>query len=188
MIEGDIILTGTQVSKKLGLKPSTFRKYQDVLEKAGYTIKRNDKGHRQYTSYDVMIFEKLINYKKHDDITLEKAAALIMEHASTLIPYDSMTDEQQAPGTLMEDLILTNNEKQQQVMKQMIDEMEQRLSKQIEENHKEQLRGQEQRDKQTALFIDEWREQQKLHQLQLFETASTTEKKWYDFMLFRRNK
>jgi len=45
----------------------------EVLQREGYTVKKDKRGRREYTEYDVMVLEKLIELSKHDGMTLEKA-------------------------------------------------------------------------------------------------------------------
>ena len=172
MIDGDVILTSTQIREQLELKPSTFRKYQDILENVGYTIKKNSRGHRQYSNYDVLIFEKLIELSKHDGMTLEKSARLIKEQTNRLIPHTDMIVEEKSIN-LTEHLIQRNNEHQLQTIEKLMNEMEERLSKKMDLQHKEVLK---QREKQTSLLMQEWREQRKQDQQLLLETAATQEK------------
>ncbi|PGL70087.1 MerR family transcriptional regulator [Bacillus sp. AFS055030] len=172
MIVGDVILTSTQIREQLDLKPSTFRKYQDILEKVGYKIKKNSRGHRQYSNYDVLIFEKLIELSKHDGMTLEKSARMIIEQTNRLIPQSDTINEDKSI-TLTEHLIQKNNGQQLQTIEKLMNEMEERLSKKMDLQHKEVLK---QREKQTRLLIEEWREQRKQDQQLLLETAATQEK------------
>ncbi|PFH83851.1 MerR family transcriptional regulator [Bacillus sp. AFS088145] len=172
MIDGDVILTSTQIREQLELKPSTFRKYQDILENVGYTIKKNSRGHRQYSNYDVLIFEKLIELSKHDGMTLEKSARMIKEQTNRLIPHTDMIVEEKSLN-LTEHLIQINNKQQLQTIGKLMNEMEERLSKKMDLQHKEVLK---QREKQTSLLLEEWREQRKQDQQLLLETAATQEK------------
>ncbi|WP_129691659.1 MerR family transcriptional regulator [Gottfriedia acidiceleris] len=172
MIDGDVILTSTQIREQLELKPSTFRKYQDILENVGYKIKKNSRGHRQYSSYDVLIFEKLIELSKHDGMTLEKSARMIIEQTNRLIPHTDMIDEEKSL-ILTEHLIHISNEHQLQTIEKLMNEMEKRLYKKMDLQHKEVLK---QREKQTSILLEEWREQRKHNQQLLLETAATQEK------------
>jgi hypothetical protein len=172
MIDGDVILTSTQIREQLELKPSTFRKYQDILENVGYTIKKNSRGHRQYSNYDVLIFEKLIELSKHDGMTLEKSARMIIEQTNRLIPHIDVRDEEMSLN-LTEHLIQISNEHQLQTIEKLMNEMEERLSKKMDLQHKEVLK---QREKQTSILLEEWREQRKQNQQLLLETAATQEK------------
>ncbi|WP_088011800.1 MerR family transcriptional regulator [Gottfriedia acidiceleris] len=172
MIDGEVILTSSQIREQLELKPSTFRKYQDILEKVGYSIKKNSRGHRQYSNYDFVIFEKLIELSKHDGMTLEKSARMIIEQTNRLIHNTEMIDEKKS-FNLTEHLIQINNEHQLQTIGKLMNEMEERLSNKMDLQHKEVLK---QREKQTSLLLEEWRKQRKQDQQLLLETAATQEK------------
>jgi DNA-binding transcriptional MerR regulator len=184
MTEGEIILTGSQAQEQLELKIGAFKKYQTILEKAGYKIKRNDKNHRYYTSHDIMTFKQLIEYSQYEGMTLEKAANLIVERSNSLVPYEDMTEEKQ-PINLTEHLIQVNNEKQDERMQQLIHEMENRILLQMEIDKQEILNKMDQRSKQTDTVLIEWREQQRLEQQEqeqaLLESAAVKQKKWWEF-------
>ncbi|OTY24063.1 hypothetical protein BK732_07615 [Bacillus thuringiensis serovar navarrensis] len=49
------------------------KRYEDVLEKEGYTFIKNERGHRKYRVSDLMVFGKVINLKNDTDMTLESA-------------------------------------------------------------------------------------------------------------------
>lgn len=75
----DIIYTANDVYRRLEVSDSTLRKYTEVLQREGYIVKKNKRGRREYTEHDVMVIEKLIELSKHDGMTLEKAAKLIVQ-------------------------------------------------------------------------------------------------------------
>lgn len=68
----------SDVAEQLGIKPSTLRKYADVLENEDYTFIKNERGHRKYRESDVMVFRKIINLKNDTDMTLENATKQIV--------------------------------------------------------------------------------------------------------------
>lgn len=61
----------------MGVRSSTLRKYMEVLQSEGYEFKKNSRGRREYTEYDVMLLEKLIELSNHDGMMLDKAAKVI---------------------------------------------------------------------------------------------------------------
>ena len=50
----------------------TLRKYSDVLEREGYDVRKNSRGRREYTDFDVVLIEQLVELSKQDGMTLEK--------------------------------------------------------------------------------------------------------------------
>lgn len=77
MSEAEIVYTSNEVYSRLGVKGSTLRKYSDVLEREGYDVRKNSRGRREYTEFDVVLIEQLVELSKQDGMTLEKAAKMI---------------------------------------------------------------------------------------------------------------
>lgn len=72
------LYTPSDVAKQLMIKPSTLRKYADLLEIEGYSFEKNERNHRKYRDSDVMIFRKLIDMKNDTDMTLENATKRVV--------------------------------------------------------------------------------------------------------------
>lgn len=85
--EIEILYSPGEVSDTLKVKDSTLRKYCGILENAGYSFSKNNRGHRQYTDKDVMTFKKLIAATKNSDMTIETAA----EQLVSMFKQNSMT-------------------------------------------------------------------------------------------------
>lgn len=79
MSEAEIIYTSNEVYGRLGVSASTLRKYSDVLERKGYDVRKNSRGRREYTEFDVVVIEQLVELSKQDGMTLEKAAKMIVK-------------------------------------------------------------------------------------------------------------
>lgn len=77
MSEAEIVYTSNEVYSRLGVSGSTLRKYSDVLEREGYEVRKNSRGRREYTEFDVVLIEQLVELSKQDGMTLEKAAKMI---------------------------------------------------------------------------------------------------------------
>lgn len=75
----EIVYSASEVYRRLGISDSTLRKYMEVLQREGFAVKKDNRGRRQYTEYDVMVIEKLTELSKHDGMTLEKAAKMIAQ-------------------------------------------------------------------------------------------------------------
>ena len=76
MSEAEIVYTSSDVYSRLGVS-GTLRKYSDVLEREGYDVRKNSRGRREYTDFDVVLIEQLVELSKQDGMTLEKAAKMI---------------------------------------------------------------------------------------------------------------
>lgn len=57
----------------------------DVLEREGYEVRKNSRGRREYTEFDVVLLQYLVELSKEDGMTLEKAAKLIVKEYGILI-------------------------------------------------------------------------------------------------------
>lgn len=62
------------VTKSLRVSDSTLRKYALLLEKAGYSIEKNNQGQRWYSDADVMALRKFMTFSKSGGMNLEEAA------------------------------------------------------------------------------------------------------------------
>jgi DNA-binding transcriptional MerR regulator len=62
----------------LGIDSNTLRKYATLLEGQGYSIHRNNRGHRGYCDKDIIILRKLIDFSKQEGMTLEDSAQAVM--------------------------------------------------------------------------------------------------------------
>ncbi|WP_242224437.1 DUF3967 domain-containing protein [Bacillus cereus group sp. BfR-BA-01380] len=191
-----IIYTANDVYKRLEVSDSTLRKYTEVLQREGYTVKKNKRGRREYTEHDVMVIEKLIELSKHDGMTLEKAAKLIVQKLEN---FNQNTNTEETQET---DLIPFHIQQQLQQqysvmakeMNQSMLEMEKRLSGQAEQRNKEIKESIEQhnervekrleaRDDNLMKTLREIQETKRLMQEYHEEVAAAKEKKkpWWKF-------
>lgn len=135
----ELVYTVNEVYGRLGVSGSTLRKYSDVLEREGYDVKKNSRGRREYTEYDVMLIEQLVEMSKQDGMTLEKAAKMIVQQLGIvskesdkqegdLIPYHLQQLMQQQYSAMFEKL--------NQVQQANLVAMENRLVDHIEKRNK----------------------------------------------------
>lgn len=192
----EIVYSASEVYKRLGISDSTLRKYMEVLQREGYTVKKDKRGRREYTEYDVMVLEKLVELSKYDGMTLEKAAKLISQQLETA-DTNAKTEESQET-----DLIPFHIQKQLQQqysvmlqeMNQSMLEMEKRLSEQAEkrskrieesiEQHNNRVEKRlEKRDENLMKTLREIQEAKKLMQEFHAEVAAAKDKKkpWWKF-------
>ena len=71
------------VCEKLNLKPTTLRKYVNLIDKKsikGSYFERNERGDRLYTQEDIEFLEKLIERKDKPNYTIETAVESLLYH------------------------------------------------------------------------------------------------------------
>lgn len=76
--ETQTIYSSSNVATLLNIQESTLRKYCILLEKAGYHFHKNEFGHRGFYDKDVITLRKMIDIKKHPDMTVEQACNAVM--------------------------------------------------------------------------------------------------------------
>ncbi|EJV56999.1 DUF3967 domain-containing protein [Bacillus cereus] len=139
MAEMEIVYTANEVYNRLGVSGSTLRKYSDILEREGYDAKKNSRGRREYTEFDVLLIEKLVELSKQDGMTLEKAAKMIAKQfgidnkkeesqGTDAIPYQMQYQFQQQYSAMIEEI---NKVQQANLL-----EMEKRLGDRIDQRNK----------------------------------------------------
>ncbi|MEC3226090.1 DUF3967 domain-containing protein [Bacillus thuringiensis] len=139
MAETEIVYNANEVYSRLGVSGSTLRKYSDVLEREGYLVKKNSRGRREYTEFDVVLIEKLVELSKEDGMTLEKSAKLIVQQfgidnkkedtqESEPLPYQVQIQFQQQYSAMIEEI---NKVQQANLL-----ELEQRLGDRIDQRNR----------------------------------------------------
>ena len=135
----EIVYSASEVYKRLGISDSTLRKYMEVLSREGFTVKKDNRGRRQYTDNDIMVIEKLIELSKHDGMTLEKAAKMIAQQIEKVNP--DLIKEEPGETSLIPFHIQEQLQQQYSVMAQEMNQnmlaMEKRLSEQAKQSNEE---------------------------------------------------
>lgn len=67
------VMTPTEVAERLGIQPSTLRKYSLLFEKEQIVFDRNRNNSRNYTVMQVEAIEEAITLSHNNDMTLEEA-------------------------------------------------------------------------------------------------------------------
>lgn len=67
------VMTPTEVSTILGIKPSTLRKYCLLLEEQGVKFERNPNNSRKFSDMDVVTLRKMITLMNNDGVSVEDA-------------------------------------------------------------------------------------------------------------------
>lgn len=70
-------MSPSEVSKRLGIQPSTLRKYSLLLEQHGIEFERNANNSRKYTEESVIALQKLVTLLSRGDMTVETAASAV---------------------------------------------------------------------------------------------------------------
>lgn len=103
------------VYSRLGVSGSTLRKYSDVLEREGYDVRKNSRGGREYSDFDVVLIEQLVELSKQGGMTLEKAAKIITKQFGIAnkkeelqetdpVPYQMQYQFQQQYSAMIEEI------------------------------------------------------------------------------------
>ncbi|PFM11719.1 hypothetical protein COJ40_09170 [Bacillus cereus] len=191
----EIVYSASEVYKRLGISDSTLRKYMEVLLREGYSVKKDNRGRRQYTDSDIMVIEKLIELSKHDGMTLEKAAKMIAQQIEKVNP--DLIQEEVEETDLVPFHIKQQLQKQYSVMAQEMNQsmlaMEKRLSDQTKQSneeikasveaHNERVEKRlEARDDTLMKTLREMQETKRMMQEFRDEVAAAKEKKpWWRF-------
>ncbi|WIG24979.1 DUF3967 domain-containing protein [Bacillus toyonensis] len=192
----EIVYSASEVYKRLGISDSTLRKYMEVLSREGFAVKKDNRGRRQYTDSDIMVIEKLIELSKHDGMTLEKAAKMIVQQIEKVNP--DLIQEEAEETDLVPFHIKEQLQKQYSVMAQEMNQsmlaMEKRLSEQakqsneeikasVESHNKRVEKRLEARDETLMKTLREMQETKRLMQGFRDEVAAAKEKKkpWWKF-------
>ncbi|MFE4430394.1 hypothetical protein ACFRH9_25720 [Peribacillus butanolivorans] len=130
-----------EVADYLGIERQTVTKYARLLEQNGYTFLKDEKGNRNYTDSNIMMFKELIKQRNRPGITLETAAKSIVAiyesksvfPTDTLIPSD-ITRLEQAIADRMDQQVKTI-EKQSELLRVLVERLNEK-SKYEEERDK----------------------------------------------------
>lgn len=165
MSEVEIVYTSSEVYSRLGVSGSTLRKYSDVLEREGYDVRKNSRGRREYTEFDVVLIEQLVELSKQDGMTLEKAAKMIAKQfgiankkeesqESDPVPYQMQYQFQQQYSAMIEEINKLQQANLLEMEKRLGDRIDQK-NKLIEEDIKERNRLIEEEIKERNRLIKE---------------------------------
>ena len=131
------LYTPSDVAQQLMIKPSTLRKYADLLEIEGYSFEKNERGHRKYRESDVMVFRKVINLKSDTDMTLENATKQIVSwyQGVEVLPLERHEVERYEEPNFNATPLQTMIQEQKEIIKKqndLLQELTKRLTEQDE--------------------------------------------------------
>ncbi|MED3269734.1 MULTISPECIES: DUF3967 domain-containing protein [Bacillus] len=164
MSKAEIVYTSNEVYSRLGISGSTLRKYSDVLEREGFDVRKNSRGRREYTEFDVVLIEQLVELSKQDGMTLEKAAKMIAKQfgidnkkeesqGTNLVPYLMQYQFQQQYSAMIEEINKVQQANLLEVEKRLGDRIDQRNTL-IEEDMKDRKEREERIEKRLELRDD----------------------------------
>ncbi|MDK8747717.1 DUF3967 domain-containing protein [Streptococcus agalactiae] len=87
------IYNSSDMSTLLKIQESTLRKYCIMLEEAGYKFHKNELGHRGFLHNDVIALKRLIEIKKHPDMTIKQACNAVVTWIKETNVTDRDTDD-----------------------------------------------------------------------------------------------
>ncbi|MRC29449.1 DUF3967 domain-containing protein [Bacillus cereus] len=164
MSEAEVVYTSSEVYSRLGVSGSTLRKYSDVLEREGYDVRKNSRGRREYTEFDIVLIEQLVELSKQDGMTLEKAAKMIAKQfgiankkeesqGTDPVPYQMQYQFQQQYSAMIEEINKVQQANLIEMEKRLSDRIDQRNTL-IEENMRDRKEREERIEKRLELRDD----------------------------------
>ncbi|KXY54467.1 hypothetical protein AT261_05930 [Bacillus cereus] len=164
MSEAEVVYTSSEVYSRLGVSGSTLRKYSDVLEREGYDVRKNSRGRREYTEFDIVLIEQLVELSKQDGMTLEKASKMIAKQfgiankreesqGTDSVPYQMQYQFQQQYSAMVEEINKVQQANLIEMEKRLIDRIDQRNTL-IEEDMKDRKEREERIEKRLELRDD----------------------------------
>lgn len=172
--ETQTVYNSNDVATLLKIQESTLRKYCLMLEEAGYEFLKNEFGYRGYLNDDVIALKRLIEIKKHPDMTLKKACNAVV----AWLKDKSITDRNTTD--------ITKNERHNDSYEELLNRFEAFTEQQDNFNKEliEQLKKQQsyienillERDKKLMEALRETQETRKL-----IAAAEENKKAWWKF-------
>lgn len=152
-----------EMAEILNIKTVTLRKYADVMEKAGYVVKRSANGRREYSEKDVISFRHLQELCQHSGMKLEAASKVIVSKENKALDAIAHTENLEK-----ESQIIRYKERYAE-LQELIDLMKEQHHRQSEELAKLQEISKEQ-DEKIGIFLNE------ISEIKMM-IATTTEKR-----------
>lgn len=192
----EIVYTANEVYGRLGVSGSTLRKYSDVLEREGYEVRKNSRGRREYTEFDMVLLQHLVELSKEDGMTLEKAAKLIVKEYGIANKKEETTEENPMPYHMQYQLHQQYSAmvaELSRVQQTNLLEMEKRLSNRIDQRNtliEEDVRDRKEREERIEKRLEQRDENlmRMIREIQgakriIEEVAAAKEKKkfWWKF-------
>jgi DNA-binding transcriptional MerR regulator len=78
------------VAKRIGVAPSTVKKYYLLFEQEGYRFKRSHEGYVLFSDHDIDLLKELMFLKNQSGMTVQKAVKEIVQHEGVTDTTDIM--------------------------------------------------------------------------------------------------
>lgn len=163
---GETVYSNKELSKLLGVKESTLRKYCLAFEEQGYRFHKNEFGYRGFFEKDVILLRRLIDLKNDPAMTTVRAIKAILSSFDTESGTGVVTDVERVRSTGTRSLQHHNDLK---IVEEFRD-----FQKRQEEFNQALLERIDQRDKNLMMVLREVQETRR-------EIATAKQKKWWQF-------
>lgn len=174
------VYNSSDTATMLKIQESTLRKYCIMLEEAGYKFHKNELGHRGFFNDDVIALKRLIEIKKHPDMTLKQACNAVV----AWVKEKDVTDHDITDVTENEHHNESYNEllKQFQEFKQQQEQFNKELMEQLKKQQEYIQNSVLERDKKLMQALSETLETKKLIAAAREEKKDEQpKKKWWQF-------
>jgi DNA-binding transcriptional MerR regulator len=165
----ELVYDAVSVSKALGVRESTLRKYCALMQKYNYQFSKNTVGHRVFFQKDVDVLRKIVELKNGSAFTLEEAVKTVLSE-SDITDMSSISDTSDTSdisdySRLLEEFSAFRREQERFNLEllQQLQLQQDYIKNSIEE-----------RDKKLMLALRESQEARR-------EIASANQKKWWKF-------
>ncbi|WP_423797981.1 MerR family transcriptional regulator [Neobacillus sp. SAB-20_R2A] len=185
------IYSPSDVQKLFEIDASTLRKYATLLEGHGYHVHRNNRGHRVYFEKDVHTFRKLMEFSKHEGMTMEKSAEAVLKLVSEKNNRCSVTEEE--PIQITSDQVVEHNCNHEELMERIehleqinLDLIKLLKEKAVREAYQEEKINQILRhvERIDHLESDRIRNIEEETRMQI---AAASHKKWWNWFIFKKS-
>jgi len=179
----ETIYTSSDTATMLKVQESTLRKYCIMLEEGGYKFHKNDFGHRGFFNNDVIVLKRLIEIKKHPDMTLKQACNAVISWVSEggITDHD-ITDitENERHNEGYKELLeeFRSYREEQDEFKKQQSQFNEELIKQLQKQQEFIQNGLAERDKK---LVEALRETQQTQKLIAAAQEEKQKKKWWEF-------
>ncbi len=186
------IYSPSDVQKLFEIDASTLRKYATLLEGHGYHVHRNNRGHRVYYEKDVHTFRKLMEFSKHEGMTMEQSAEAVLKLVSEKNITGSFSEEEPIQNT--SDQVVEHNCNHEELMER-IEHLEQINLDLIKLLKEKAVREAFQEEKINQIF----RHVERITQLEAerikgieeetrMQIAAANQKKWWNWFTWKKAK
>ncbi|MDQ0201169.1 MerR family transcriptional regulator [Neobacillus ginsengisoli] len=176
-----VIYSPSDVQNLLGIDSSTLRKYATLLERHGYHVHRNNRGHRGYYDKDLITLRKLIEFSKQEDMTMERSVEAVMtwysEEENTVTVTEVLpvqtTNNRDFEQDTIHDKLLERIEHLEQINLDLINHLKEKA---VREAKQEEMMNQ------ILKYVERMEQLERCKMIEIEtrnQTAAATQKKWW---------